>query len=132
MDPLLTVSANLRMLIKRPLRYVSAFRKYFFGTKETRLKEFVQASCLAVSLEKQGITYLHAHFANTPTAVAEIVHWLTGIPFSFTAHAKDIYTTNEADLARRIQTAPTVLPCTSPNDRHLPALSPDPPSIHLP
>ena len=131
MDPLLTVSANLRMLIKRPLRYVSAFRKYFFETKETRLKEFVQASCLAVSLEKQGITYLHAHFANTPTAVAEIVHWLTGIPFSFTAHAKDIYTTNEADLARRIQTATTVLTCTSANERHLRALCTDPVSIHL-
>lgn len=118
-DPLRTLAAHAHLLINRPLRYISSFRRYFATTQETRLKEFLQAGYLAVSLEKQGINYIHAHFANTPTAVAEIVHWLTGIPFSFTAHAKDIYTSPEADLKRRIQAATVVLTCTGFNERHL-------------
>jgi glycosyltransferase involved in cell wall biosynthesis len=37
------------------------------------------------------ITHLHAHFATTSTTVAQITSAITGVPFSFTAHAKDIF-----------------------------------------
>jgi colanic acid/amylovoran biosynthesis glycosyltransferase len=39
----------------------------------------------------QGVTHLHAHFATMATAVARAAALLTGIPYSFTAHAKDIF-----------------------------------------
>ncbi len=131
LDPLRILAAHLRMLLTRPVRYVAAIRRYFWKTAETRLKEFLQAGYLAASLERNGITHLHAHFANTPTAVAEIAHWLTNIPFSFTAHAKDIYTSNEADLARRIGAATSVLTCTEFNERHLRSIAGNRASIHL-
>src|ERR1044071_1898902 len=35
------------------------------------------------------LDHLHAHFAHDPTLVAYLVHRMTGIPFSFTAHARD-------------------------------------------
>lgn len=37
------------------------------------------------------VQHLHAHFANHPAFVAMLGHLLTGVPYSFTAHAKDIY-----------------------------------------
>lgn len=130
-DPLGILAAHLQILLKHPIRYVSALRRYFFQTVDKRLKEFIQAGYLAVSLQKAGITHLHVHFANSPTAVAEVVHWLTGIPFSFTAHAKDIYTSNKADLTRRIKTATSVLTCTGFNERYLRSISEEEASIHL-
>lgn len=119
MEPVKALAAHAGLVVKKPVRYGAALWRYFSGTRAARVKEFVQAGWLAAELEREGITHLHAHFANAPTAVAEIVHWLTGIPFSFTAHAKDIYTTDEGDLARRMATATATLTCTAFNARHL-------------
>src|SRR5262249_54955379 len=38
-----------------------------------------------------GVQHLHAHFSNAPARQAEIASMLSGIPFSFTAHAKDLF-----------------------------------------
>ncbi|MFO0983666.1 MAG: glycosyltransferase [Planctomycetota bacterium] len=42
-------------------------------------------------LKRGGVEHLHAHFATGASFVARIVHHMTGLPYSFTAHAKDIY-----------------------------------------
>ena len=42
-------------------------------------------------LRAAGIQHLHAHFANAPASVALMAAALAGIPFSFTAHAYDIF-----------------------------------------
>src|SRR2546430_4186743 len=39
-------------------------------------------------------------FAHDPTLVTMFVHYLTGIPYSFTAHAKDIYVKTSPELLR--------------------------------
>jgi glycosyltransferase involved in cell wall biosynthesis len=38
-----------------------------------------------------GVTHLHAHFATLATTVARLASRITGVPYSFTAHAKDIF-----------------------------------------
>lgn len=38
-----------------------------------------------------GLKHLHVHFASDAAVVAHVVHLLSGIPYSFTAHAKDLY-----------------------------------------
>ncbi|MGH3933162.1 MAG: glycosyltransferase family 4 protein, partial [Pseudonocardiaceae bacterium] len=38
-----------------------------------------------------GVTHLHAHFATLATTVAQLAARITGVPYSFTAHAKDIF-----------------------------------------
>ncbi len=38
-----------------------------------------------------GVTHVHAHFASHPAAAAWIIHRLTGIPYSFTAHGSDLH-----------------------------------------
>ncbi|MDZ7267833.1 MAG: glycosyltransferase [candidate division KSB1 bacterium] len=45
----------------------------------------------AYEMQQQGITHIHAHFANHPALAAMIIHRLTGIPFSFTAHGSDLH-----------------------------------------
>lgn len=53
------------------------------------LLPFCQACCLIY--EMPGLRHLHAHYANVPAKVALIVHRLTGISYSITTHAKDIF-----------------------------------------
>jgi glycosyltransferase involved in cell wall biosynthesis len=45
----------------------------------------------AHALQRRGVRHLHAHWATEAASVAMIFAWLTGLPFSFTAHAYDIY-----------------------------------------
>lgn len=52
---------------------------------------------LATLLWQRDIAHLHAHFGSIATRTAKIASELTGIPFSFTAHAKDIFH-EEVDL----------------------------------
>lgn len=51
----------------------------------------IQASLVAPFLQHLGVNHIHAHFATWATSMASAVSKLTGIPYSFTAHAKDIY-----------------------------------------
>ncbi|MFN8642490.1 MAG: glycosyltransferase [Candidatus Binatia bacterium] len=46
---------------------------------------------LGRDLERRGIRRLHAHWASYAATAALVVHWLYDMPFSFTAHAYDIY-----------------------------------------
>jgi len=50
---------------------------------------FFQACCLV--REMGDIRHLHAHYANVPAKVALLVHRLTGVTYSITTHAKDIF-----------------------------------------
>jgi glycosyltransferase involved in cell wall biosynthesis len=49
------------------------------------------AAWLARDLEQRGIGRVHAHWASYAATVALVAHWLSDVPFSFTAHAYDIY-----------------------------------------
>ncbi len=62
---------------------------------------------LAIHCKKRGVTHIHAHFASSPASVAQIASHLTGIPFSITAHAKDIFheSVDEVDLKRKLNDA---------------------------
>lgn len=46
---------------------------------------------LEAALRRHPVRTLHAHFASRATHVTMLAGALTGIPYSFTAHAKDIY-----------------------------------------
>ncbi len=55
----------------------------------------------------KGITHLHAHFASSATSVARIAGRLAGLPYTFTAHAKDIFheSVEPEDLRRKLRDA---------------------------
>lgn len=61
------------------------------------LPEPVRASVLLQGLDlarealERQIDHLHAHFMTVAAHAAHVAHLVTGLPFSVTAHAKDIY-----------------------------------------
>ncbi len=46
---------------------------------------------MADDFRKQGIEHVHAHYATHPALVAWLINQLTGIPYSVTVHAHDIF-----------------------------------------
>lgn len=88
--------------------------------KPATVRHFLQAGHLsAIRLRNCSVTHLHAHFCHTPTSVALFASELTGLPFSFTAHAKDVYITEPPQLLRKIQKARFVVTCTHYNGTYL-------------
>jgi len=127
----LLLFSHLALLFARPRRYFLAGWLHFGLGNNPRVKDFLQAGYLARALSREKFTHLHAHFANVPTTVAEIVKHLTGIPYSFTAHAKDIYLTPPSELTRKIQKAECVLTCTAVNQSYLAGLAGQSTPVHL-
>ncbi|MCA9260745.1 MAG: hypothetical protein KDA61_16140, partial [Planctomycetales bacterium] len=83
--------------------------------------ETLQAVELANAVRKQGIGHLHAHFGTSAATVARLAARLAGVPYTFTAHAKDIYH-EEVDcdhLAAKIADAHSVVTVSDFNLRHL-------------
>jgi glycosyltransferase involved in cell wall biosynthesis len=77
---------------------------------------------LAKHLDEERAGHLHAHFAHGPAAIAYLTHLITGVPFSFTAHAKDLYTTPPEYIAERGRAASFVVTCTEANRAFLATL----------
>ena len=73
----------------------------------------------------QGVGHLHAHFGTEATHLAMLVSRLAGIPYSFTAHAKDIYdqSVDGALLRQKIREAKFVVTVSDYNRRHLAELA---------
>ncbi len=70
-------------------------------------------------IEQQGITHLHAHFASRAASVAQVVYLLTGIPYSFTTHAYDIYLSRKSALAYKMGMARFVITVSAYNQQYL-------------
>ena len=93
-----------------------------FDHNDIRRIEWILGSAwLASQAQKLGLSHLHAHFATLPSTYAYFAHRISGIPFSFTAHAKDIfvYDTEEHFLREKAQAAGFVVTVTNFNLRYL-------------
>lgn len=53
--------------------------------------DVVQGIDLALRVQAAGITHLHVHFATAAARAATIASALTGVPFTVTTHAKDLF-----------------------------------------
>lgn len=74
-------------------------------------------------VERRNVTHLHAHFASYPADIALLVSEMLNIPFSFSAHASDIYTQTKEELANKIEKAKFVVTCTRYNHDYLTSIS---------
>src|SRR5437867_7909889 len=74
-------------------------------------REIYQALMLAKAVRSKGVTHLHAHFGTSSTTVARLASRFAGVPYTFTAHAKDIFhdSVRPADLRRKIADAAAVI-----------------------
>ena len=95
-----------------------------------RLRRFGQACVLAAELPG-GVVRLYAHFLHTPASVARYAALMTGLPWSASAHAKDIWTTPEWELREKLGAAEWVTTCTASGRDRLAALAPMPERVAL-
>ena len=116
------LARHLSVAAAAPLRYLRALGAAW---REDTLPEFLRGGWLAAQLARDGVAHLHAHFISTPAEVAAAASALGGLPFSISAHAKDIYTSRSADLQRRLRAARFTVTCTEANRRTLAALAPE-------
>jgi colanic acid/amylovoran biosynthesis glycosyltransferase len=79
---------------------------------------------LAEAVRDRGLTHLHAHFGSVSTTVARLAARLAGVPYTFTAHAKDVFhdSVDTADLRRKLRDAAAVVTVSDFNLRHLRAV----------
>lgn len=86
-----------------------------------------QAMVMAERLRRGGFTHVHAHFASVAAGVARLAAPLAELPWSLTAHAKDIFhqQVDEADLARKFAGAARVVTVSDFNCHDLCARFPE-------
>jgi glycosyltransferase involved in cell wall biosynthesis len=76
-----------------------------------RLRRLGQAFVLAREIDP-AIRHLHVHYLHTPASVVRYTAILTGRSFSFSAHAKDIWTTPDWERREKIADAQWGVTCT--------------------
>jgi glycosyltransferase involved in cell wall biosynthesis len=137
-------SAHVSLLRRRPLAWLSTLgsalalawkhRPAPLALRKVFIKEFLQAGWIADAITREGdVSHLHGHFCHGVATITWFASRLTGLPFSFTAHAKDIY---QAELnpgrllERKLGAARFVATCTCANADVLRARHPRPNEVH--
>ncbi len=87
-----------------------------------RIRRFGQAMVMAAELPP-ATGWLHAHFLHTPASVTRYCAEMCGLPWSCSAHAKDIWTSPEWEKAEKISAMNWLTTCTQANADHLRALA---------
>jgi glycosyltransferase involved in cell wall biosynthesis len=102
-EPLRVLRGVLSALKRGGFRQAWAAIRADFARDKTRnrIRRFGQACVMARELppETSGI---YAHFLHTPSSVARYAAILCGVPWSFSAHAKDIWTSPEWELRSKL------------------------------
>ncbi len=99
-----------------------------------RMRRFGQACVMAHELPAETQA-LYAHFLHTPSSVARYAAIMRGIPWSFSAHAKDIWTSPEWELREKLSAGPDGaafgVTCTGFGAEYLQGLAADPANMEL-
>ena len=89
--------AQFHWLSHHPSLYVRSWRKALFGNLDSfsfflrALFVVPVAAYFALEMKRRNIQHVHAHWATHPALAAFLIRELTGIPYSITAHAHDLY-----------------------------------------
>ncbi len=95
-----------------------------------RVRRFGQALVLAHELDAE-VVHLHAHFLHTPASVTRYASMLLDLPWSCSAHARDIWTTPDWEKREKLASCQWAVTCTALNHRHLQDLAPSPERVEL-
>jgi glycosyltransferase involved in cell wall biosynthesis len=118
------LQTNLRLWWRQRRLFGQAFRFALSHSLKQRtvstLKRFLQAGYLVQkSLPGTDVKHWHAHFCHDPTTMTFFASWLSGISYSFSAHAKDIYLQDREFLRWKFSRARFAVTCTEHNRQYL-------------
>jgi len=105
-------------------------RDFFRHPTPNRLRNFGQAMVLADELPAD-VKWLHAHFLHAPATVVRYAAMTSGLPWSCSAHAIDIWTSPDWEKRDKLRDCRWAVTCTRTNMEHLGALAPTPESVEL-
>lgn len=118
------IGANVRQFVRQPGRYLRALATVLRENWAER-KMFVRAVALwpkavyaATLMQQDHVVHVHAHYATHPAMLAWVVNALTGISYSLTVHAHDIFV-HKAMLAEKLRSAAFVVGISEFNRRYL-------------
>ena len=121
-------------VMRRSRRYPRARRTWLADLRRdrtsNRIRRFGQAMVLAHEL-MPDVVHLHAHFMHTPGSVARYTSELTGLPWTCSAHARDIWTTPAWEKREKLAHCRWLVTCTAANRDHLIGLAPRPDRVEL-
>ncbi len=121
------VANGLLKAVRRP-GFGAAFRCFSRDLKRdftlNRIRRFGQAAVLAAELG-DDISHIYSHFLHTPSSVARYAAIMLGLPWSFSAHAKDIWTRPDWEKREKIASAIWGTTCTAYGHAHLAELAPE-------
>jgi glycosyltransferase involved in cell wall biosynthesis len=100
-------------------RFVRDLRRDF---SLNRIRRFAQAMVLAHDMPS-SVRHYYAHFMHTPASVTYYASLVNQMPWSISAHAKDIWTIENWEKREKISSASWVVTCTAVNAAHLRKLS---------
>jgi glycosyltransferase involved in cell wall biosynthesis len=131
-EPLRVLRSLVKVSCKRGfLRTCANFlRDLVRDFSPNRFRRFGQAAVLAAEWPDQA-DWLHVHFIHTPAAVGRYTSKLLGLPWSVSAHAKDIWTTAKWELRDKLADSEWTVTCTRAGFEHLRDLSRDRGNVHL-
>jgi hypothetical protein len=89
--------------------------------RQEQAREVYQALFLAREARRKNLQHLHAHFATVATSVVRLATRFARLPYSFTAHAKDIFhaSVNPEELRRNLSGAAAVVTVSDYNLQYL-------------
>ena len=79
----------------------------------------------------ESVRWLYAHFLHTPASVARYAATLRQLPWSCSAHAKDVWTSPHWDIAEKLRECQWLVTCTRANTDYLRDLSNEPQRVKL-
>ncbi|MEQ8966975.1 MAG: glycosyltransferase family 4 protein [Azospirillaceae bacterium] len=83
-----------------------------------RMRRLGQACVLAREMP-DDVGWLHCHYLHTPCSVTRYAALMRELPYSVSAHAKDIWTTPAWELREKLADARWAVTCTAVNQRYL-------------
>jgi colanic acid/amylovoran biosynthesis glycosyltransferase len=122
--PAESAAAVVWWLRRRPLALAGVIAAVVAGYARTprvlprAVATIAPAAAHARRLERAGVDHVHAHFASYPALAAWVCRRLTGVQYSFTAHAHDIFI-HQSMLARKGADAAFVVAISRFNERFL-------------
>ncbi|WP_137129142.1 glycosyltransferase family 4 protein [Rhizobium sp. FY34] len=113
----------------------SAARRAFFkdlgrDISRNRFRRFGQAAVLVAEWPADA-GWLHVHFIHTPASVARYASMMSGIAWTVSAHAKDIWTSPDWELEDKLSHAEWAVTCTRVGYDQLTRLSRGRNNVHL-
>ncbi len=124
--------SHLRVMVRAPRVYYRTARHARTPASRAAWRKFLQAGVVAREALRIGADHMHAHFLTGNTRVAMWASALSGISYSVTAHAKDIYANaaGPRGVRSRLDAAAFTVTISDYNRANLAALSARPERIH--